>query len=125
MKRQVLFNLFKESGCLNDEYKKEIAFAYIEAIGFKYWAELIEEKGLYERKDIDNFDYINFLKKSYKDLKLGKLDWEKERRNIYGAENALYLFNHINDVPFDEKGNLLDTAEAIKLAKLFDTNRYR
>ncbi len=87
--------------------------------------ELIEEKGLFERKDINNYDYIDFLKKSYKDLKLGKLDWGKERRNIYGAENAFYQFNHINDVPFDDNGNLLHTEESIRLERLFNKNRYK
>lgn len=87
--------------------------------------ELIEEKGLFHREDVSNFDYIDFLKTSYKNLKLGKLDWKKERRNIYGADDAFYLFNHINDVPFDDNGNLLYTEESIRLAKLFNINRYK
>ncbi len=87
--------------------------------------ELIEEKGLFKREDISTSDYIDFLKISYKNLKLGKLDWEKERRNIYGADDAFYLFNHINDIPFDDNGNLLDTEESIRLERLFEKNRCR
>ncbi|MBQ7034925.1 MAG: 1-acyl-sn-glycerol-3-phosphate acyltransferase [Clostridia bacterium] len=87
--------------------------------------ELIEEKGLFHRESISNHDYINFLKNSYKNLKLGKLDWEKERRNIHGANDAFYLFNHINDVPFNDNGKLLDTEESIRLERLFNMNRYK
>lgn len=84
--------------------------------------ELIEEKGIAIRKYLTNWDYINFLKGSYKNLKLGKLNIDKERRNIFGAKDPFYLFHHINDIPFDEEGNLLETDETIRLRELFDNN---
>lgn len=70
--------------------------------------ELMEAKGLFSRDDITNYDYINFLKGSYKNLKLGKLDLDKERRNIFGANDYFYEYHHINDVPFTEDGRLLE-----------------
>lgn len=108
---------------LEDDINKKLN-EYQESIATMAF-ELIEEKGLFHRADVSNYDYINFLKTSYKNLKLGKLDWEKERRNIYGAGDEFYLFNHINDVPFNDNGELLDTEESIRLAKLFDMNRYK
>lgn len=90
---------------------------YKEIISTIRW-ELIEEKGLYKRKNISNQEYINYLKGNYKNLKLGKLDLKKERDNIYTADDDFHLFHHINDVPFDEYGNLLDTKEVIKLKEL-------
>lgn len=90
---------------------------YEEAIStLKY--ELIEAKGINQRSDITNYEYINFLKGCYKNLKLGKLNLEKERRNIYGAKDDFYKFHHINDIPYDTKGNLLETEETIKIKKL-------
>lgn len=87
--------------------------------------ELIEEKGLFRREDISNFDYINFLKGSYKNLKLGKLDWAKEIRNIYGANDDFYLFHHVNDIPFNENGDFLETQETSRLDELFNNNKYK
>ena len=87
---------------------------YEEAIStLKY--ELIEAKGLTKRSDISNQDYINFLKGCYKNLALGQLDLDKERRNIFGAGTDFYKFYHINDVPYDEYGNLLETKENMKV----------
>ena len=84
--------------------------------------ELIEEKGLFHRGDIDNFDYINYLKGNYKNLKFGRLDWNKEVRNIYGAQDDFYLFHHVNDVPFNEKGELLETEEVKRLRLINSRN---
>lgn len=92
-----------------EEYKESIST-------MRY--ELLEEKGLYDRNTITNSDYINYLKGCYKNLKLGKLDTDKERRNIFGANSDFYLFHHINDIPYDKDGNLLETEESIKLKKL-------
>ena len=80
--------------------------------------ELIEAKGLEKRANISNLDYINFLKGNYRNLKLGKLDWEKEKRYIYGSTDEFYKFFHINDIPFDENGNFLETKEVQKLKKI-------
>ena len=63
--------------------------------------ELIEEKGINKRSEITNFDYINFLKGNFTNLKLGKLNWEKETKYIYGGEDEL-----------------LETSEVHKLKKI-------
>lgn len=93
---------------------------YDEAIStLKY--ELIEAKGITKRSNITNYDYINFLKGSYKNLKLGHLNLDKERRNIFDAKNDFYKFFHINDIPYDEQGNLLETEETRKVKRLAPT----
>ncbi len=79
---------------------------YEERISTLRW-ELIEEKGLFKRNEITNWDYINFLKGNYRNLIMGKKDIELERKRIRGAGDDFYLFHHINDVPFNERGELL------------------
>lgn len=90
---------------------------YEESISTIRW-ELIEEKGLFCRKFITNQEYINFLEGNYKNLKLGKLNIKKERDNIFTADDEFFKFHHINDVPYDENGNLLDTEEVVKIKKI-------
>lgn len=87
--------------------------------------ELLEEKGLFERSKITNWDYINFLKGNLKNLamknkKVGARMIDMERHSLRGSGDDFYLFHHINDVPFNEDGELLDTEESIRLARLFD-----
>ena len=101
-----------EEDNLNDklmEYEEKIST-------LKY--EIYEKKGIFKRKEIDNNEYIDFLKTSYKNLKLGQLDLKKEKENIFSGKAEFYKFHHINDVPFDENGNLLDTEEVIKIKTL-------
>lgn len=99
-----------------DDLLKKLA-EYEEAIStIRY--ELMMEKGTFNRSDITNYDYINFLKGSYRNLALGKLNVPKERAHIFGAKSDFYLFHHINDVPFNEKGELLPTDEVRKIKKL-------
>ncbi len=69
--------------------------------------ELYEEKGIFNRESISDDEYIRFLENSYKNLALGKLDWPKENRNIFGAHNDFYRYHYINDVPYDESGKLV------------------
>lgn len=98
---------------------------YQTAISTLRW-ELMEEKGLFERDNISQQDYINYLKAIYGTLEkknptLGaSVMADIERRSIRGSAEDFYLFHHINDVPFNEKGELLETKETIRLAKLFD-----
>lgn len=80
--------------------------------------ELIEDKGLYKRSEITNSDYINFLKANYKNLKLGKLNLKRERDHIFGGNQDFYVFHHINDIPFNEHGVLLETEEVRKLKRI-------
>lgn len=88
-----------------EEYKEKIAT-------MRY--ELLEEKGIFKRIEISNQDYINYLKGNYRNLKFGKLDWEKESKNIFSAQDEFYKYHHINEVPFDENGNLLESPEDVK-----------
>ena len=78
---------------------------YEEQISTIRW-ELIEEKGMFNRSEITNWDYINYLKGNYRNLIMGKKDIELERKRIRGAGDDFYLFHHINDVPFNERGEL-------------------
>lgn len=96
-----------------DDIKEKLA-EYEEVISTARY-ELIEEKGITKRSEVSNKDYINYLKGNYKNLKLGKLNVDRERDNIYGSDSDFYLFHHINDIPFDEEGNLLETEEVRKL----------
>lgn len=80
--------------------------------------DLIEAKGVEKRENITNMDYVNFIKGNYKNLKMGKLDIEKERKYIFRDNPDFYEFFHINDVPFDDKGNFLDTPEIQRIKKI-------
>lgn len=96
---------------------------YQEAVSTIRW-ELIEEKGLFHRTGVNNWDYINFLKGNYRWLqaKDSKVGWqamlEIERKNINGWNDDFYLFHHINEVPFNENGMLLETEEVRKLKRI-------
>lgn len=79
---------------------------YEEAVSTIRW-ELIEEKGIFPRKNVTNWDYINYLKGNLRNLKLGGIDLDSERRHILGAEDDFYVFHHINDFSFNNKGELL------------------
>lgn len=77
--------------------------------------EMMLENDIYKRSEIDKKEYIEFLKEIYKNIKVGGVDKDYERTQIYGADNDFYQFHHINDIPFDEEGNLLETEEVRKL----------
>ena len=100
----------------NDNIFKKLK-EYEEQISTMRW-ELIEEKGIYERKYISNEEYSRFLNGNYRNLKLGKLDIEMEQDNIFGAKDDFYKFHHINAVPVNEKGELEPTNEVKKLIKI-------
>ena len=70
------------------------------------WA-LIEEKGIFHRDTISNWEYINFLKGNIRNLKMSGIDLGVERANLWGANNNFYAFHHINDIPFNDRGELL------------------
>lgn len=108
---------------LTDNLSEKLA-EYEEAISTIRW-ELIEEKGLFERSKTTNFEYIHYLKGNYRNLELGKKDLELERRRIRGAGDDFYLFHHINDVPFNDFGELLETAETRRLIALNKKHFYR
>lgn len=78
---------------------------YSETISTMRW-KLIEEKGLCHRDDISNMDYVNFIEGNKKNLLLGGIDLNTERRLIWSADNEFYQFHHINDVPYNMEGTL-------------------
>lgn len=90
---------------------------YMEEISTMRW-ELIAEKGLFLRSDISNYDYINFVKGNLHNLKLGKIDTTRERNGIYGVNDEFYLFHHINNVPWNAQGELLETDEIERLKQI-------
>ena len=49
---------------------------------------------------------------------MGKIDINVERAGIQGAEQEFYVFHHINDVPWDAWGELLQTEEVEKLKRI-------
>lgn len=103
---------------MTDDLIEKLA-EYEEAISTIRW-ELIEEKGIFARRETTNWEYINYLKGNYRNLELGKKNLVLERRRIRGAGEDFYLFHHVNDVPFNEQGELLETEETIRLAALYD-----
>lgn len=94
---------------------------YSESISTIRW-NLIERKGIYERKNVSNESYINFLKGIVRNLKNAGIDIEVERKGIYGANDDFYLFHHLNAVDYDDEFNLLPTKHVRQLIKLFDEN---
>jgi len=104
----------------NDDLTEKL-HEYEEVISTMRW-ELIEENGVFYRSSISNQYYINYLKGNLNKLKLGGIDVNVERRNIWNSDKEEYVFSHINDIPFDEDGNLLDTEEVQKLKVLNKKN---
>lgn len=92
---------------------------YEEIISTIRW-NLIEEKGLFLRAKTANMEYINYLKGNYKNLAMGKIDLDLERRRIRDAGDDFHKFHHINDIPFNEKGEFLETEEVRKLNEIFE-----
>lgn len=87
---------------------------YEEIVATARW-ELIEEKGLFKRGDITNQEYINYMKGNLKNLQLGGINIEAENKGIQGGKQEFYLFHHINNVPWDERGEWIGTEEAERL----------
>jgi len=94
---------------------------YSESIATIRW-NLIERKGLHNRKEVTTESYINFLKGCKRNLKNAGIDIEVEKKGIFGANTDFYLFHHINAIDYDEQNNLLPTQHVRKLIKLFDEN---
>lgn len=83
---------------------------------------LIEEKGLCHREEVTNDEYINYVKSRINTWKMINVDINDERRTIYHAYDDFYLFHHVNDVAFDEQGNLLPTEYVSNLDKIYKKN---
>ncbi len=80
----------------NGDNLSEKLAEYSEAISTMRW-DAMSDKGLFRRDATSPQEYVNFLKGEYKNLKLGKLDIDKERRNIYGAQDEFHQIFPIND----------------------------
>ena len=90
---------------------------YSEWISSARW-DLISEKGLTNRIEINNELYINYLKSNIRNLENAGIDVNVERKGLFGANDEFYLFHHINDIAFDENGELLPTEYVRKLEKI-------
>lgn len=99
-----------------DNYMKKLE-EYKEKIATIRW-DLIEEKGVFSRSEITNKDYINYMKGNLQKLAAGNADIEVDNKEIYGAGTETYQFQHINNVPWDAWGNLLQGQEVERLKKL-------
>lgn len=88
-----------------------------EKISTMRW-DLIGEKGVFSRREISNTDYINYIKGNFRNLEMGKIDINVERAGIQGAGQEFYQFYHINDVPWDAWGALLETDEIRRLKQI-------
>ena len=86
---------------------------------------LIEEKGLFKRKNITEEEYINYVKTRINTWKMINVDINDERKTIYGYDDEFYLFHHINDVAFNENNELLPTEHVKKLEKISKTNLHK
>lgn len=93
---------------------EEKLMEYEEAIATMRW-ELMEEKGLFKSKEVSNWEYINYIKGNRRNLKLGGIDINAERESIFRSEDEFYTFHHINDIPFDNYGQFLETEEVRRL----------
>ena len=90
---------------------------YEEVISTIRW-ELMRQNNVRHRQCINNFDYIKFMELAKKNLRMGGISLKRERKNLFGANDDFYLFHHINDVPYDKQGNLLETKETRKIKEL-------
>ncbi len=81
---------------------------YKESVATMLW-NMYEQNGIFKRESISEKEYIEYLKTNFNGLKLGKVDWQRENRNIYGANNEFYKYHFINDVQFDKNGKMMES----------------
>ena len=87
--------------------------------------ELLEEKGLYRREDISNMLYVDYIRARINDWKIPRNNIYEERGQVLFASDDFYLFHHVNDVDFDEDGNLLQTEYVRKVDRIGDMHLKR
>lgn len=80
---------------------------------------LLEEKGVYDRNSITNQLYIDYIKARINDWKIPKNDIYEERKQVLHADSDFYLFHYVNDVDFNEKGDLLPTEYVRRLNEIY------
>lgn len=103
---------------ISDDLSKKYE-EYDEAISTMRW-NLIEEKGLFRRNTISTWEYINYLKGNIRNLRMGGIDLNAERTHLWNADDDFYLFHHINDVFFNDKGELLGTEEEERIKGIIE-----
>jgi len=86
---------------------------------------LIEEKGMFSRKNVTNKEYTNYVKARINTWKMINVDINDERKTIYGYDDEFYLFNHINDISFNENDELLETEHVRYLKKINAMNLHK
>lgn len=100
------------------ELKKEELSEQFASIRWK----LIEQKGQFAREFISNQEYINYVLSRIDGWKQINVKIDDERKVIKGYGSEPYAFSFINDVSFDEYGNLLLPKETIKIINLNETH---
>ena len=65
---------------------------------------LMKEKGYFHRKNISMMEYRNFLKTRLDTWRSINVDYNEEKKSIYGYGAEKYLFTHINAVPINDNG---------------------
>ncbi len=79
---------------------------------------LLAEKGIYDRNTITNQLYIDYIRARINDWKIPKNDIYEERKQVLHADSDFYLFHHVNDVDFNEDGDLLPTEYVRRLNEI-------
>lgn len=79
----------------------------------------------FERNKISNAEYIKWLEKQYKDLKLGKLNWPKEQEYIFRAKDESNAFTYANEPDFNKNGDFLPHPEIRRLDEIEMMHRIR
>lgn len=87
-----------------------------ESIATTRW-DLINEKGTFDKLSLE--EYENSVKARIDGWSKINVSIDDERKMIYGIEDEFYLFNHANDVPF-ENGEFLQPEECRRLEKIND-----
>lgn len=99
----------------DDIYEKLAEFS--EKFSTARW-ELIEEKGLYLRKNISNKMYTDYIKARIKEWQIPGNDIKEERKQVLGSQADIYDFIPVNDVEFDDNDVLLSTSHVRVLEKI-------
>ena len=89
---------------------------YSEAISTMKW-DSMKEKDQCQRKNITNFQYINYLQGIIRNLKNAGISIDVERQGIYGAIDDFYLNHYINDVQYDSYGEYIEPEKVKKLTR--------
>lgn len=79
---------------------------YKEQISTMKWL-ILEDKGVYSRKDITTSDYTDYVNYELNNLKKGGISIDKETENLWDYDNEFYDYFPINIVPIDKNGELI------------------